>query len=148
MSRVNFSKDFMHRLVLKPSTAATSLNSTSAVIDRAGFDSMYIFTAVGQTATDGVVSLTALGSTASGGTYQQFSSATVVTTTAQMDGLLALDLDKANPDLRYATVRCHRNGGNCDHGGIHVILYNSNELPITEDSTSFLQATVRTVGST
>jgi len=140
------SKMHAAQLLIKPSTANTTLNSLSAAVDMAGFEGIRCFGICGNTTGDALFTLYVSGSTASGGNYTTLTGASVVTTTGLADGLLAIDVYK--PLTRYVKVGLHRNGANGAHGGVLVYKYGAHDVPVTNDSTSMLVAEVSVVGTT
>lgn len=143
----NFSKSNQICRVLKSSTAlAASTGQDSQVVDMQDYNSVTFVGIVDQTAVQGTVTLSVRGSTASGGTYQELGSASVATTTSQMDGVLAIEVDK--PPFRFLQGRLVRATSDASHGGILAIKSDPKKVPVTQDSTSFLQPLVRLLNTT
>lgn len=141
----NFSKNNKISYLLKASTAPTSVTTgvDSAALDMSGFNSVTFVSKVDLAAVDGVMTLSVRGSTASAGTYQAISGATVSSTTGQLDGLLAIELDR--PTFTYLKARIVQATSDVQHGGVIAIQSEPKSAPVTHDSTSFLQTLVRVV---
>lgn len=143
----NFSKNHKLRYLLKASTAFTSVTTgaDSAELDMSGFNSVTFVSKVDVATVDGTMTLSVRGSTASGGTFQALSGATVSSTTGQLDGLLAIELDR--PTFRYLKARIVQATSDIKHGGVMSIQSNAKSVPTTHDSTSMLQSLVRVVNA-
>jgi hypothetical protein len=129
---------------IKPTTVATSGTQSSTGWDMAGFLSVRAMTFMGQTSGDGVATLSILGSSASTGTFATLSGSTtasVSSTTGQMDGLLAIDYTRSiGTDDRYVQVQYVSATTLTEHGGVILEFYNPVNVPTTDSSTSMLQA--------
>lgn len=136
---------------IKPSTAETTLNSASTIIDMSGWRSIRVLAMLGASTGDALTTLSITGASSTsasfstlqgqlvGGTTQ---AASVVTTTGQGGGLLAIDVRELISNPRYVKANIHRNAANANHGGVIVELYDPVTVPTTDDSTSMLQAQV------
>jgi hypothetical protein len=131
---------------IKPTTVATSGTQSSTGWDMAGFLSVRAMTFMGQTSGDGVATLSILGSSASTGTFATLSGSTtasVSSTTGQMDGLLAVDYTRSvggNNSDRWIRVDYVSATTLTEHGGVILEFYNPVNVPTTDSSTSMLQA--------
>lgn len=135
------------RLMLthKPTTAVSTGTVSSTYIDTAGYLSARAVLTVGGVSGDGVCTLSITGSTATAGTYNTLTSgstsASIATTTGQLDGLLVCDVTNFGPN-RYIKTNFIAATSLVNHGGVVLTLYNPVNMPTTDDSTSMLKAQV------
>lgn len=116
-----------HVVLLGPTTSSTG-NSTSAVLDLAGYEGAYIIAGVGDVGAACDISLIGGSSAACEGSTLS----TVSVSTA--DHCVPFDLSK--PTHRYAKVLFNPGAGAVDGAHVHALLYGGGVKPISNSSTS------------
>lgn len=126
---------------LKASTANTTTDQDTAVIDMAGYEGAQFAFILGNTTGDATFTCIVKGSTASAGNYVTISGTSLTSTTAAtIDEIMVINVHR--PVYRYLKGNLARAGANSAHGGVVINQYGPKFVPITDSTTCYSVTTV------
>lgn len=117
--------------------AAGTTTVTTSVLDMAGYNSVAFVAALGTVSSGGVATLQAHSNNVNSTSGAALiASTTTAAATDGSNGLLALDINRPSQEYAFATLG--RATANVVVDGIFAVLYNANEHPVTQDTTTLL----------